>query len=788
MNRPLLVKLGRELWGIRGQAAAIAAVIGAGIALFVLMISTYQSLDLTERTYYRRYRFAEVFASLNRAPLALERRIAEIPGVERVETRVVRDVLLDVPGVVEPAEGRLISIPADRRPVLNDLFLRAGRWIEPGRRDEVLISGAFANAHHMAPGDRLAAIVNGRRRELRIVGIALSPEYVYSIRAGEILPDDRRFAVIWMERRGLAAAFDMEGAFDDVALTLSPGASEPDVISRLDRLLKPYGGLGAIPRRLQISHWYLESELASLRSIGAIMPIVFLAVAAFLLNVVLGRIVAVQRGQIAILKAMGYDDRSVALHYLQWALAVALVGAVVGLGAGAWLGAGMTRMYTSFFSFPILRYRLAPAVALEALAVALVAAVGGALGAVRRVIALPPAEALRPEPPGMFRRGVLDRPRWRHLLTQPTRILLRNLRRHPGRAGLSVLGIAFGEALLIVGAFTLDSMTVVMRDTFQVAQRFDEMVTFAQPRSASALDEVTRWPGVLAAEPFRAVPVRLSAGHRSRQTALTGLPPDGELNRIVGGDHRVVEVPPRGLVLSKALADLLGVRVGDRVTAEVLEGRRPVLTLPVAKLVDDAMGTNAYLSDTALHRALGEGGTLSGAYLRVDPARLDDLHRKLKQVPTVAGEMIKRAAIESFDRTLAEFIGEMRTVMVAFAAIIAFGVVYNATRISLAERERELATLRVIGFRRAEIAYILLGEIAIVVLFALPLGLLLGYAMAGLTVQAYQTEVYRLPLVVSPRTHAFAAIVTVAATAISSWIVRRRLQRLDLIGVLKTRE
>ena len=200
------------------------------------------------------------------------------------------------------------------------------------------------------------------------------------------------------------------------------------------------------------------------------------------------------------------------------------------------------------------------------------------------------------------------------------------------------------------------------------------------------------------------------------------------------------------------------------------------------------MGTNAYLSDTALHRALGEGDTLSGAYLRVDPARLDDLHRKLKQIPTVAGEMIKRAAIESFDRTLAEFIGEMRTVMVAFAAIIAFGVVYNATRISLAERERELATLRVIGFRRAEIAYILLGEIAIVVLFALPLGLLLGYAMAGLTVQAYQTEVYRLPLVVSPRTHAFAAIVTVAATAISSWIVRRRLQRLDLIGVLKTRE
>lgn len=788
MNRPLLVKLGRELWGIRGQAAAIAAVIGAGIALFVLMISTYQSLDLTERTYYRRYRFAEVFASLHRAPLALERRIAAIPGVERVETRVVRDVLLDLPGVVEPAEGRLISIPAERRPALNDLFLRSGRWVEPGRRDEILLSQAFASAHHLVPGDTLAALVNGRRRELRIVGIALSPEYVYSIRAGELLPDDRRFAVIWMERRGLAAAFDMEGAFDDVALSLAPGASEPEVISRLDRLLEPYGGLGAIPRRLQVSHWYLESELASLRSIGAVMPLVFLAVAAFLLNVVLGRIVGVQRGQIAILKAMGYDDRTIALHYLQWALAVAAVGAVVGLGAGAWLGAGMTRMYTSFFSFPILRYRLAPEVALEAVAVALVAALGGALGAVRRVVALPPAEALRAEPPASFRRGVLDRPRWRHLLAQPTRILLRNLRRHPGRAGLSVAGIAFAEALLIVGAFTLDSMDVMMRDTFQVAQRFDAMVTFAQPRSAAALDEARRWPGVLAAEPFRAVPARLRAGHRSRQLAITGLTLDGELNRIVGGDHRVVDLPPEGLVLSAELGRLLGVGVGDRVTAEVLEGRRPVLTLPVAKLVDDAMGTNAYLSAAALHRALGEGRTISGAFLRVDPARLDALHRRLKQIPAVAGETIRRAAIESFDRTLAEFVGEMRAVMVAFAAIIAFGVVYNATRISLAERERELATLRVIGFRRAEIAYILLGEIGIVVLVAVPLGLLLGYALAALTVQAYQTEVYRIPLVVSPRTYAFAAVVTVVATVVSSGIVRRRLQRLDLIGVLKARE
>lgn len=788
LNRPLLRKLGRELWELRGQAAAIVAVIGAGIALYVLFVSTYQSLDLTLATYYRRYRFAEVFASLERAPQALAPRLAEVPGVARVETRVVRDVLLDLPGVVAPASGRLISVPADRRPALNDLFLRSGRWLEPGRRDEAILSEAFAKVHHLGPGDTLAALINGRRRELRIVGIALSPEYIYSIRAGELLPDDSRFAILWMEHRSLAAAFDMEGGFNDVVLTLGPDASAADVITHLDHLLAPYGGLGAIPRRLQISHWYLENELRQLRETAAVMPVVFLAVAAFLLNVVLGRVVAVQRGQIAILKAMGYDDRTIALHYLQWALAVAFGGAVVGLAAGAWLGAAMTRMYTDFFNFPILRYRLEPAVGLGAVGVALVAAAAGALASVRRVVALPPAEALRPEPPADFRRSWFDLPRWRHLLSQPTRILVRNLRRHPGRAALSIAGIAFGEALLIVGAFTLDSIDLVMRDTFQTAQRYDVAVSFVAPRSASALDEVRRLPGVLAAEPFRVVPVRFRVGHRSRQSAITGLAVDGRLNRIVGGDHRVVELPPEGLVMSTALAELLGVGVGDRVRAEVLDGGRPVLELPVARLVDEAMGTNAYLALPALHRALREAGTLSGAYLRADSAQLAALQHRLKGLPAVAGELIKRAAIASFERTLSEFVGAMRAVMVVFASIIAFGVVYNASRISLAERERELATLRVIGFERGEIAYILLGELLLVVLVAVPFGMLLGYGLAAVTVQAYQTEVYRIPLVVSPRTYAFAALVTVAATAVSSLIVRRRLQRLDLIAVLKTRE
>ena len=234
MLHPLDRKLLRDVWNLKGQALAISLVIGAGVAMFIMYLSTFHSLRLTQQTYYDRYRFADVFAGMTRAPLHLRERIAEIAGVARVDTRVVVDVTLDVPDLAEPASGRLIGIPIPRQPTLNDLFLRRGRFPAPGVADETVVSEAFAIKRSINPGDRIGAIVNGRRRELEIVGIALSPEYIYAIRPGELIPDDSRFGVFWLDNRGLAAAFDMEGGFNSLALTLQPGASEPDVIASLD--------------------------------------------------------------------------------------------------------------------------------------------------------------------------------------------------------------------------------------------------------------------------------------------------------------------------------------------------------------------------------------------------------------------------------------------------------------------------------------------------------------------------------------------------------------------------
>jgi putative ABC transport system permease protein len=591
-----------------------------------------------------------------------------------------------------------------------------------------------------------------------------------------------------MERRKLAAAFSMEGAFNDVVLKLSPGAREDEVIRRLDDMLDRYGGLGAIPRAQQMSHWYLTSEMEGLRKFGSTIPLVFLAVAAFLLNVVMTRLISVQREQIASLKAMGYSNLAIGWHYVQWALVVAAFGSLLGVAVGAWFGAEMTELYTTFFDFPILHYTLPLDVLVEAFGVGFAAAVLGSLIAVRRAVRLPPAEAMRPEPPVSYRKSLLERIGIGRFLSQPTRITLRSIERRPVRALVSIVGIASGAALLVGGTFSYDAMDQMVELHFFVAQRYDMMVSFYVPASPRAIHAAHALPGVVDAEGFRTVAVRYRNGHRTRTGSVTGLDPGVRLNRIMSMDGDQVVPPPEGLVLSRKLAEVLGARAGDLVTLEVLEGRRPTRQVPVVALVEEGLGTNAYMNRDALHALMGESRVLSGAYLAVDENARERLYGQLKNTPLVAGVMVQDAALEAFDETLSTMVGTVRTINILFAAVIAFGVVYNAARISLSERSRELATLRVIGFRRSEIAEILLGELAIVTALAIPLGLLFGKAMAALVVSAYDTELFRMPLIIHPRTYATAALTVIVAAFLSGWTVRRKLHKLDLISVLKTRE
>lgn len=782
-------KLLRDLRHAWGPVTAVVLVLACGVATYVMSLSMLSSLVRSREAYYDRGRFAHVFAHLKRAPDPLAADLADVPGVAQVETRIVVHATLDVPGMPEPAVARLVSVPDRPGPTLNALYVRAGRAIEPGRGGEALVSEGFAAAHGLQPGDTVAAVINGRRQHLRIVGVALSPEYVYAIRAGDLLPDDRHFGVLWMARADLAAAYDMTGAFNDIALTLAPDASEPEVIRRLDRLTEQYGGLGAYGRADHPSHRFVENELNELRGMASVVPAIFLAVAAFLVNVVLSRLIATQREQIATLKAFGYTRGEVARHYLKFVLVIVALGALLGTLVGARLGVGLTALYGRFFHFPVLAFSLDPAVVLEAVAISTAAAVAGVSLAVWRAVRLPPAEAMKPEAPAVYRATFAERIGLARLLPPSARMVLRHIERRPLKTALTTLGIALATGVVVLGSFSLDAIDHVLDVQYFVAQRQDLSVSFTEPCSTEALHGLESLPGVTRVEPTRAVAARLRSGPRSRRVGVLGVARDATLFRVLDVHARPVPLPPEGLVLSKKLGELLDVKPGDAVQVEVLEGERPVRSVLVAALVDDFAGTVAYMDLAAVNRLMGEGPVATGADLAADPRRHAALYAELKATPRVAGVTIKLDAVRTFRRTIAENLLTMRLFNVIFAAVIAFGVVYNSARIALAERGRELATLRVLGFTRAEVARLLLGELALLTLVAVPLGLLLGFGLADFVIRvAYDTELFRIPLVVSRWTFGFAAAITLAAALLSGLVVGRRVSQLDMVAVLKSRE
>lgn len=782
-------KLLRDLWHVKGQALAIIVVLSCGVAAFVMTRSALVSLQATRARYYDRHHFADVFAAVKRAPLSLADRIAEIPGVTRVSTRIVRDVTLDVRDLDEPAVGRLISLPErEDGGDLNEIFLRSGRWPDPARDDEVVVGEAFCleKNNNLHVGDTFAAVINGKKKTLRIVGLALSPEYIFQMRAGDFFPDDKRFALMWMARRPLEFAFDMRGAFNDISLKLGPGANEKEVLRQLDLLTADYGGTGAFGRDEQISHKFVSDEFENLKNISRIAPNIFLGVAAFLLNVVLSRLVIAQREQIAALKAFGYSNLAVGWHYLKFAFVIVGLGVAGGFAGGIAQGKWLTSLYTEFYRFPVLEFTYDPSVFIEAGLITTIAAFVGTVWAVRRAVTLPPAEAMRPPAPPNYRPSIAERIGLANVLSPAARMIMRNLERKPVSASLAVVGLAFGSAVLIMGFFIGDAFDYIVAIQFEVQQRQNVSVSFIEPRPGHTAYELEELPGVLAVESFRSTPVRLRHGPRSKRMGLMGLVDEPRLHRLIDEQLQPVGLPEDGLVLGDWLARYLEVKPGETVTIEVLEGQRPVRDVVVSAVVKEIVGANAYMNQTALNRMLREDDSISGGYLIADQSKVKGLYQALKERPAVAAAQVREAMIKNFQDIQAQNMMIIKTFYIAFGTIIAVGVVYNAAQVALAERSRDLASLRVLGFTRGEISAILLGELAVLVLASIPVGQALGYGLAWTIAKTVESEAIRLPIVIFPATYSIAAIVILTAATASALIVRRKLDHLDLVAVLKT--
>jgi len=787
--RALDRKLMRDLGQMKGQVLAIVAVMGCGLSIFVGATSTHGSLRTAQTTFYAESRFADVFVNLKSAPRALLSRVREIPGVATLQARIQEAVTINVEGFPEPVSGHILSIPEDpRRQALNRLVLRVGHWPERGRGREILASETFAQAHGLKPGDTLEAVLNGREESLTITGLALAPDYIIEMPAGSFFPDNLRFGVFWMPLADLEAAFDLEGAFNSLSLRLGPGALQDGVIQEVDRLLEPYGGLGAYGREDQLSNRFVTDELKQLRVMSFVPPTIFLSVAAYLLNVSLKRLLSLQRVQVAVLKAYGYSTGEVMVHYLKMAAVIVLLGSCVGAGVGSWLGWGMTGMYQEFYRFPHRVYRVDPLLFLLGTGVTTLAGLAGVFQSVRQSASIPPAVAMQPEPPPVYRKSIVEQLGLERCVSPILRMMIRELERRPARALLSAVGIAFACAGLVMGNFGKDSVDYLVDVQFGLAQRYDAAVAFHQPAQARAVHDLKAIDGVRAVEPYRSVPVRIRHGSRSKQTSVQGVPEGGTLNRQLDVERRPVPLPPEGLLVSFALAKTLGVEIGDRVRLEILEGERPRREVVVNGVIEDYEGLSASMRLENLNRLLREGPAISGAYLLLDSRKRQQVYDELKNSPRIAAVNLKQAAMKSFLETIGENMLRMRLFNVTFAVTIAIGVIYNSMRVIFSERKRELATMRVIGFREDEVGSILQGHLAVLVFCAIPLGLGIGTLFCYAVAQALTTDLYRVPFVINRSTYCVAALVVFGAALTGAVFVTRDVRRLDLISVLKARD
>lgn len=775
----------RRLWV---QAIAIALVLACGVAILLTSVGMYVALSETRTAYYERNRFADVFAHVVRAPLSIVPEIARIEGVTGVEPRISGHAILDIPGRTRTAVGHILSYPEATNPILNVPLLINGRFPDPTATSEVMVNAPFAEANGFRPGDGFSANLRGQKRAFTIVGTVQSPEFIYTIGPGAMMPDNKAFGIIWMSERAAAAAFDMTGAFNEVALSLTNGVAVEPVIDALDELLETFGGLGAYDRSTQLSDAFLDAELNQLKGMAAILPPIFFGIAGFLVSMVMSRIIALERSEIGLLKAIGYTNTEISLHYIMLAGLIAVVGVLIGWVAGTLLARTLAWQYAQFFNFPYVIFRVSYWVYAVAGLAGLATTSLGAVQSALKAANLDPAVAMQPPAPPRFKRSIIDEAMTSMHLAQSTIMILRSLIRWPIRSFLTSLGLALAVAAVIASIFINDALDEIVDLAFYQSNRQDAMLIFAEDVPEIAIEEARNLPGVLQVESQQFHTAILRNGHRSKRIGLDARRSGNDLSRVLDDEGRPLDIPPGGILLSRRLGDHLDVASGDTLEAEFLTGRRETFEVTVVGLVDQHLGLGAYLDFEYLNALFRQAPRISTVNVTLDESRTDELHQAIKDIPRLTGIIEMNVNRRAFQDTIEENIVVMNTIYITIAVLITVGVSYNAARILLSERARELASLRILGFGRGEISYIFVGEMMLIALLAQPIGWLIGAWIASAMTNAFTSDLYAIPLVLKPAVFATGSLVVLGAAFVSVMMVRRRLDRLDLVSVMKTRE
>jgi len=802
-------KVLRELRSSWGLLTAITSIIAVGIAVYVAMGSAHRNLTEARRLYYAQCRMADFSVEVKKVPLAELAPLAELPGVVEIRPRIQFNVVVDLEGAIErragpglwqarertarPLNGMVLSLPDRREPVLSDVVLRRGSYFTDRRENEVVVNEAFAEAHGLNPGDWIHLVLNNRKQEVFVVGTAISSEFVYMLGPGSILPDPEHYGVFYLKRTYAEDAFDFDGAANQVLGRLSPAAMKrpQQVLRRAEDLLAPYGVFSTTPRSEQPSHKFLSQEMEGLESVAVFMPAVFLAVAALVLNVLLSRLAEQQRTVVGTLKALGYSDRQVFVHFLKFGLSVGVVGALLGWLLGYGLAELMTWQYTWFFEFPDLRNHVYPGLYLFGLTISVLCAAVGSLRGTYHVLKLEPAQAMRPKPPKQGGAVLLERLTWLwRRLSSGWRMVFRGMVRNRVRTIAGVFAAAMGASIMVSGFMMTEATYYLVDFQFRWVYRSDYDLTFKDQRSEAALDEVGRLPGVDRAEPLLYLPCTFRHAHRRHKGSITGVVPEPSMTVPRDRRARRIRIPSSGVAVSGKLAEMLDVSVGDVLHVTPIEGLRRPHRIRVVEITDSYLGTSVYADIRWLSRLVGEELAVSAVQIQADPrpeARAA-LYEEIRRLPSLEGIASRQEMIDNLNETIIQNLWISIGIIVLFAGVVLFGSILNASLVSLAERQREVATLRALGYGPWQVGSLLLRESLIVTLLGAVAGMPLGYLMTVGMAEMYESEMFRFPVVSSPGTYLYTLLMAVTFAGLAHLLVQREIAKMDWLEGLKAKE
>jgi len=781
--RVLSRKAIRNLISLRAQTGATGILVMFGVASLVSTWSAYETLKSARDRYYQSHHLGDVFSEYKSVPSSLARKIRAIPGVDRASFRT------SVQGLIrmgDPAIARFISVPSGHDPEVNRLHLREGRMPLYRSEIEVALHEGFARAYSLHPGDTLSVQIEGSQVRVRIAGIAISPEFVYALGPGIPLSDDRHFAVVWMPDAHLNRLARMTEAFNSLAVTLRDPSQVDAVKAQMDWITRDYGVRAAYGRDRLVSARLVDQEIAQQKASAIITPLVFLGITAFLIHVIFGRLLHLQRPEIATLKALGYSDSSITGHYLGMVALMIYVGAIPGIGMGMFFGGMMARSYARFFRFPVFGFELDVRSVAVGVLIAILSGFLGALLSLQEIARLRPSQAMRAPVPKPMKRIFLRGQG--HVLSMRSRMVLRNLFSRPLRLFLTVLGISTASSVIILALSWGDITDFMILTQFQKIQHEDLDVTFRNTVASGALQELRNLRGVFEAEGVRRIPVRFRIAGFSKEAVLSAWPDTLRLRKIVAPDLKEVELPPHGVLLSDAFRRRGGIRIGQEVFMDRVDPPFQRLGFRVAGFSGDVIGIGAHLRIPELESRLDEARGINGVLLRIDPHEKEALYSRLKDSPMVASITRKDSLYYGFRHTLAAMIRTGTRLITFFGLGIAFGVVYNTIRVSFSERVREIASLRVLGLEEHEAFRILVSEVGLQLLLALPLGCVLGNGLVHWMMTSVNTEDFTFPVVVGASSYLYSMALVGLAFVLSVISMRRLSKRESILDSLKMRD